>query len=59
MKIEITFAKHLKKPEDIKRLMELENVSQHILDIINNKDLIGKNIVNYKGNKICTIKFVK
>ena len=59
MKIEITFAKHLKKPEDIKRLMELEDISKHIIDIINSKDLIGKNIVNYKGKTICTIKFVK
>lgn len=57
MKIEIKFAKHLKKPEDVKRLMQLEDISQIILDIIDDKKSIGRRVVNYKGDTIFTIKF--
>ncbi len=57
MKIEIKFAKHLKKPEDVKRLMQLEDISQIILDIIDDKTSIGRRVVNFKGDTIFTIKF--
>ena len=57
MKIEIKFAKHLKKPEDIKRLMQLEDISKIILDIIDDGSSIGRRIVNYKGDVIFTVGF--
>lgn len=57
MKIEIKFNKRIKKPEDIIRLLQLENLNEHLLDIINDKNSYGKNIVNWKGETVCTIKF--
>ena len=57
MKIEIKFNKRIKKPEDIIRLLQLENLNEHLLDIINDKNSCGKNIVNWKGETIFTIKF--
>lgn len=56
MKIEINFAKHISSLQQIKRIMEIEDISKTIISIIDSKTDIGREIVNYKGQTIFTIK---
>ena len=56
MKIEIKFAKHIRKPQDIRRLMQLEDISSIILSCIDSGSK-GMNVINYKGDTIFTVRF--
>ena len=59
MKIEIKFNKKFKKPEDIRRLMELTDMKATILDIIDDKTAIGREVVDFRGDTQFVIKFKK
>lgn len=56
MKVEIKFAKHIKKPKDIRRLMQLEDISGIILSCIDSGSK-GMNVINYRGDIIFTVRF--
>lgn len=56
MKVEIKFAKHIKKPRDIRRLMQLEDISNIILSCIDSGSK-GMNIISYTGETIFTVRF--
>ena len=55
MKVELKFAKHIKKPKDIRRFLELNDISRAVITIID-ENLPGLNIVNYKKQPICKIR---
>ena len=56
MKVEIKFAKHIRKPKDIRRLMQLEDISGIILSCIDSGSK-GMNVLSYSGDIIFTVRF--
>lgn len=57
MKIVIQFPNKCRKPEAIVNLLHRENISQRILDIINNPNMRGVKIVDYKNRTQYRIYF--
>ena len=56
MKVVVDFAKHITSLDQIKHFCERNDISKIIIDIINSPTDIGRNMINYKGETIATIK---
>lgn len=57
MKLVVEFNDRINKIEDVEQILRKEDFNTIIKEIIDDKTIYGKNIVNWKGETVFTIKF--